>query len=384
MTGFLDYLGQQQGAMPTGGEDSRQMGPQPMGQPGVSDSGGLSAGQGGGIGKKFLELLPILATVGGGIFALKNGGLGDAAVEFGKGFLNTKLDNAMTNRKRKMEQEDFFIKNAYKDVDELMGADLSGIQVPDMVKTRLAELHQKANEARMNDGVISAKEAQELAALAGPIKVALQEAKTQQATPEFQARQKEKGLLAGFMQRAEQMPGEESAPGFVGPPEPRENLGQRMYQQHIEDSQMVDTPFGRMKPRDAAAASAKNEQLALGKERMKAAWARLAQGNSQFQQRMSTMLQTQDARTVNNFIEDLESSAQRLAQANALAKGTPMEGPAWEASLQAAREQVAAGGRAGGPVMPSTGQRGGAGAPKPKAAGARKVVRDASGNLVLQ
>lgn len=188
MGGLLDYVGMQYEDPPT------------------SDRGGLSAGQ--SIGQTLKQFIPgALLAAGLGSVGGDDYNWGDAVKGFATGFLNKRLETGLENRKRKTDQEDFFIKEAYKAVDELRGANLTGIQVPQHIKQSLAELHQKANEALMNDGVISPKEASTLLALAGPIRQALQEEKTRQAGPEFQAQEKERGLLAGFVQQAAQTPG---------------------------------------------------------------------------------------------------------------------------------------------------------------------------------
>ena len=211
----------------------------------LGDAGGLSAGQGKGINWKAI----IPAAVASGIAGSIGGddiNWGDAVAAFGQGVAGSKLQQALEKRKRDNEQGDFLIKKAYEDVDALAGSDISGIDVPEGLKTRLAELHQKANEARMNDGIVTPKEAQELIALAAPIKSALAEAKTQQASPAAQAKREQEAALARFVEQArltQQFPFTEETSGPEGGEsviyDSPEALGKARFARDLESKDVV-------------------------------------------------------------------------------------------------------------------------------------------------
>lgn len=115
------------------------------------------------------KLIPILLGGAGAIMAAKQGGLTAALTGFGKGFAESKLKTAMEDRQRKIGLEDFQIKRANDAVNDLRGLDLGKLgsdgKVPKSAVLRVKELMQKHNEALMNDGLISPKEAAELNSL---------------------------------------------------------------------------------------------------------------------------------------------------------------------------------------------------------------------------
>lgn len=126
----------------------------------------------------------------------------EALAAFGRGYLQKKDADMVRKMDEKHEQGKFMVQGALKDLDDLQAkwdpAKLQKAGIPQSILNRYAELQQKIAEARMSDGVVTPKEAQELIAFASPIRAALNEADTTMDSPEYKARMTEAGEYAGL------------------------------------------------------------------------------------------------------------------------------------------------------------------------------------------
>lgn len=275
-------------------------------------------------------MLPgLLGAVGSQALAKGDGGWGDALAHFTKGYLGSKQEGAMKKRERKIGQEDYLIKEAYKAVDDLNGADLAGLKdIPDFVKSQVADLHRKAQEALMNDGVISGKEASELLALSGPVRQAIAEAKGKQATPEAQAIGKERGLLAGFTEQARnahEMPLNQAEEGDVLPGRSEEqiqNMGKDLYGEAKEaESPMYVEGVGMVPKKTGTAILGKREGLASIEKRTKDALNEKVQARLATDSRFQQALGTKDARIAGETAKAMVSKAVGEVMANMRTSG---------------------------------------------------------------
>lgn len=348
-------------------------------------------------GQKLVSMLPWLGVAGAGILGAKGIGAGDAIGALMGGFANQKLKTNMDERKRKNEYDDWKIQQAHKVVERLSGADLSGLKgVPEHVKGRLTELHKKYNEFLMNDKIISPNEAAELLAIAGPIETEMASAKSQQSTPEAQARAAEQGRYATAGAQAEQLsrmagvPLQESEEGdrLQGTsPEQDAAFAQKkqnqLYQADVDSrtAQTVMTKYGPVSlPAKEAARYAQTEKgqedkLQMHEQGIKTRLASIAASNGRFQQRLQRM----DEFAKDKYISDIISRASTSLAIAGVMPGSPN----YQAKLDAALEGALSAADSRG-VQP--GFQGGGGQPPtkpPSASGARKVVRGPDGKLTF-
>lgn len=154
----------------------------------------------------------------------------EALAAYGKGVLGAKHEEMKQRMDQDLEEDKMFLDQARKDMEELARADIGSATragLPSTVVQKHQELQRKYQEALLNDGRISRKEAMELIALSAPIKAALSEAKGTMESPEFKGREKEKGDYAEMLGLAERLTKDgpytetEALPaGQAGPPEP--------------------------------------------------------------------------------------------------------------------------------------------------------------------
>lgn len=137
-------------------------------------------------GLGFMDFLPIILS---GIGAFMNRGdkdpgvLGSSLSGLATGMANERMKMHDREQTKKSESDKFWVGEGHQAWKELQQFNLSGVDVPDELKQRVAELHQKFTKfVTEGDKMLSAKEAQEIAAGWGAIKGRVQAAKTQKDT----------------------------------------------------------------------------------------------------------------------------------------------------------------------------------------------------------
>lgn len=231
-----------------------------MGGGGDVLSPGQPTGGGGGVGgkKSGKGNLAALASPLLAILASKMSGgelnFADAMAHLGRGFVETKSQQLHQRRQQGFDQENRTIEVAHRAVQNL-----NKLNPNTMAKyPRLQELANKYQQALMDDGQISPKEAGEIVQLYTVAQNDVSAAEQSQAFDTKQTEQKQgEQLQTEALSRA--LGQQESAPTFEGPPQSQEQLmgsanrmrSHSLLAQFAHDTP-VETPYGFLKPTEHA------------------------------------------------------------------------------------------------------------------------------------